>query len=149
MNNTTVMVLLVVTSIAACASTPKDDPAACRTAFKYSGYRWDIKGLEVADLNFTLASATWGDVALQQAQDLSQALDVLQFGQCQTIKLLPEGDPNRGKLLQARKDVEKALVTHASAFRDAKTHSEAKAAVEAAETDVAQLTAAGNPVYRE
>jgi hypothetical protein len=139
---------LLFTAIMALAScvTQKEDPNICQTAVKYSGHKLEITGVELTNLHFKLASAAWGDVALQQAQTLTQALDVLQFGDCQSAKLLPVDDSNRSKLFEGQKDVQKALIAQATAFQNAATPKQADDALTAAKAQVDKLTAAGSPI---
>jgi hypothetical protein len=138
-----ILVPFSIALLAAC-NMIKPAPDACQTVVKYSGYKVEISGLEIQGLKFKLGSAVWGDVLLQQAQDVTQALDVIQFGDCQSARLLPASDPQRSQLIAASVEVRKALVAHLTSFEQAKTPTEAGAALTAAKQDANKLAAGGD-----
>jgi len=104
-------------------------PVKCRTAVQYTGYEFSISGLGILNEKYKLGSAVWKTTALQQAQAITQALDVMQFGDCQLAEVFGPNDSNRLEYLKHRDEVIQALTTALAAFKDANTPEQATKAL--------------------
>jgi hypothetical protein len=124
--------------ISGCIAAP---PTAqkCMTAVKYSGYELDITGLQLG--TYKLAGAAWKPVQLQQATALTQALDIMQFGDCQLAQIYGSDSAAGLAYLSHRTDVVTAMETNAKAFSAATTAQEATQAVNNAQANVDSLAA--------
>ena len=68
----------------------------CQTGIKYSGRRLEITGIKVpkgggVDAKvIELGNLSWGDVQVQKASTIAQALDIMQFGDCALLEQMDD-----------------------------------------------------------
>ncbi len=72
-------------------STPSVQTAKCASLIKYSGYKVEVTSLKlpIADKTLDIGKIFVAPEKVQEAYQITQALDVLQFNQCQTMIFLP------------------------------------------------------------
>jgi len=90
-NPLVVIALLLIVHGCAISSKSTGANISCKTQLEYSGYRVTIKGLEIPVKgmnNIHLGKLEMAPEKIQEAKDLTQALDLIQFSDCQTMLML-------------------------------------------------------------
>ena len=107
---------------------PKVD---CKTVVKYSGNSIEVTSIElpIAGNTYKVGRIGFTPQQIQEAKQLTQALDLLQFADCQTMQLLTD-EEKIAKLADRRAETFKALATILKDLDKAKSEKDTEKAIE-------------------
>lgn len=134
-----IMSILILISIQGCALF-ETKPVQCKTQIEYSGYSLAITGLDVpvgGQKLFQIGKLDFKPEKVQEAKELSQALDLMQFSDCQFALLVP-----KEQVIEIRKHREATLAALSDLLKassNAKTESELQEAINTGKLKQADL----------
>jgi len=136
------IILILTVALAACAAseskqTPEGIIVVCKPLIKYSGTTVQLTLPTLTfptGKSFDLGKIFVEEKQLQEAQELTQTLDVLQFNDCQRSLLLPPDQ--RREMMNKREETLKLLMATLSRLDAAKSKHEYQSAID--ETKVAK-----------
>lgn len=122
-------------------ATTSSTTVTCKPLIQYSGYQVDVEAVNIpiGGKTINLGKAFVGPQQIQQAQAATQALDVLQYNQCQTMLMLPE--EQRMAYVSQREQTIQALSQALQALDSATSAIEYNNAVSTAQKQQATLSA--------